>query len=98
MIATKKVVVISKTYCPYSRQAKQILAHYTIDAKDIKVWDIESDENCVEIQQYMKKLTGSSTVPRVFINGKFVGGGEDIERLHRSGELANLLHSKTRRR
>lgn len=30
-------------------------------------------------------------VPRVFINGKFVGGGTDVKKLYQTGELAQLL-------
>lgn len=32
-----------------------------------------------------------SQVPRVFVNGKFIGGGSDVKSLHDSGELAKLL-------
>lgn len=30
-------------------------------------------------------------MPRVFINGKFVGGGEDVEKLMSSGKLIKLI-------
>lgn len=29
------------------------------------------------IQQYLGSVTGQRTVPQVFINGKFIGGGDD---------------------
>ena len=35
------------------------------------------------IQKYMKKITGDSTVPKVFIGGTFVGGKAKIENLHK---------------
>ena len=43
------------------------------------------------IQDYLLKLTGGRSVPRVFINGKFIGGGDDTARLAQSGELTKLL-------
>ena len=30
------------------------------------------------IQTYMGKMTGGSTVPRIFIGGKFVGGCDEV--------------------
>ena len=44
-----------------------------------------------EIQDYLLKLTGGRSVPRVFIGGKFVGGGTDIKELHQKGTLKTLL-------
>lgn len=42
------------------------------------------------IQDYLATLTGGSTVPRVFVNKKFIGGGTETKALQRSGELAKL--------
>ncbi len=35
--------------------------------------------------------TAGRTVPRVFIAGKFIGGGDDTARLASNGELKKLL-------
>jgi len=39
----------------------------------------------------MKKLTGQSSVPRVFIGGKCIGGGDDVMALHQSKQLETML-------
>jgi len=90
-LTTKKVVVFSKTYCPYARKAKSILAKYPIDEKRMEVIEIEKRPDCAEIQAYMLELTGASTVPRVFIDGNCIGGGDDTAQLHESGELQKML-------
>ena len=41
----------------------------------------------------MKKKTGGRSVPRVFVGGKFLGGGDETEAAHRSGDLQGLLES-----
>jgi len=41
----------------------------------------------------MQKMTGGRTVPRVFVGGKFVGGGDDTVALAASGELKRLFES-----
>ena len=42
-------------------------------------------------RDWLANVTGSSTVPQMFINGTPVGGCTDVEALHRSGKLAPLL-------
>lgn len=37
------------------------------------------------------KMTGARTVPRVFVNGKCIGGGDDTAALAASGRLAKML-------
>ena len=41
----------------------------------------------------MKKLTGGRSVPRVFIGGQFVGGGDETVAAHRDGKLQALLEA-----
>ena len=45
------------------------------------------------MQDYMKQLTGGRSVPRVFIGGKCIGGGDETESAHRSGKLQGMLES-----
>merc|ERR1711879_300457 len=86
-IKNNKVAIISKSYCPYCTTAKK--AFDSIDQK-YEVLEIEDREDCHAIQDYMMKLTGARSVPRVFINGEFEGGGDDISAKNRSGALAKL--------
>lgn len=37
------------------------------------------------------EMTGGRTVPRVFVDGKFIGGGTDVKAKYESGELKKLL-------
>jgi glutaredoxin 3 len=93
-IAGKKVVVFSKSFCPYCDKAKKALSKYvgnTLPADEYDVLEIDGLPNCEEIQDYLKTLTGARSVPRVFIKGNFVGGGDDIVAKDKSGELKALL-------
>ena len=93
LIEKKKVLVISKSYCPYCKMAKQILAKYNIPKENIEIMEIDSDSDMEEIQNYMRILTGARSVPRVFIGGKCIGGGDETSTLHRNGQLATLLQN-----
>lgn len=45
------------------------------------------------IQAQLKKSTGRSTVPNVLINGRSIGGGDDIEALHLKGKIEETVRS-----
>ena len=93
LLKEKKVVIISKSYCPYCNMAKQVLAKYNIPRECMEIWEIDSDSSCEEIQNYMRTLTGARSVPRVFIGGKCIGGGDETQALHNRGQLEPLLKS-----
>ncbi|XP_060580298.1 uncharacterized protein LOC132737076 [Ruditapes philippinarum] len=93
-IAGKKVMVFSKSYCPYCKLGKKTIEAYLgkeLNSDDYEVWEIENESNCGEIQSVLGSITGGQTVPRIFINGKFVGGGSEVQALDQSGELRKLL-------
>jgi glutaredoxin 3 len=91
LIKLHKVVVFSKTYCPYCVKAKNVLSNYKIN--DLVVIELENRDDADDIQDYLMKITGARTVPRVFINGKCIGGGDDTARLERENTLKGLLEA-----
>ena len=44
------------------------------------------------IQNYLQQITGARSVPRVFINGKFYGGGDETAAGARNGDLKNRIN------
>lgn len=88
-IGSNKVAVFSKSYCPYCKLAKDVLTRAGATEKAVIELDERDDGN--HIQNELSLLTGESTVPQVFINKEFVGGGTEVERLHNSGKLHELL-------
>ena len=91
LINKKKVFIVSKTYCSFCVTAKRILDEYDISPEDYEIMNIENMRDCSDIQDYMMELTGGRTVPRVFIGGHFVGGGNEIVELHRKKQLRKML-------
>lgn len=53
--------------------------------------EIENRQDCNQIQDVLGSITGARSVPRVFVNGKFIGGGTDVKKLNETGELAKML-------
>eukprot|EP00794_Sanderia_malayensis_P006275 gene6275-6996_t len=88
-IANNVVMVFSKTYCPFCTMAKKALQDAGL--KDFKVVEIENRDDCSQIQDYLRSITGSRTVPQVFINKKYIGGGTECKQYQQQGKLAKFL-------
>lgn len=87
-IKKDKVVIFSKSYCPYCLMAKeqfQKLNH------SFFALELDSRSDADEIQSILQELTGERTVPRVFIDGKCVGGGTDVKKMYENGSLRKAL-------
>ncbi|KAJ5898469.1 hypothetical protein N7504_008757 [Penicillium tannophilum] len=85
------IIIFSKSYCPYSMKAKHILLDgYTISPAPFVV---ELDKHPIgkEIQALLKETTGRGTVPNILVNGKSIGGGDDIAAMDQSDDLATRL-------
>lgn len=87
-IKSNKVVVFSKTYCPYCVKAKRALQQFTTNFFVVEL-DQRGDGDA--IQDALLEATGGRSVPRVFVGGKFIGGGDDTAAKAASGELQVLL-------
>lgn len=44
-----------------------------------------------QIQSILAQMTNQSTVPSIWINGKFIGGSSDLATLDSKGQLDPLL-------
>ncbi len=74
---------------PYCVKAKNILGKYKL--KDYKIIELDEIDNGNEYQKVLGRMTDARTVPRVFIAGECIGGGDDTERLDKNGDLEKHL-------
>ncbi|EON61070.1 hypothetical protein W97_00281 [Coniosporium apollinis CBS 100218] len=87
------IIIFSKTFCPFSRKAKTILLEkYKITPAP---YVVELDQHPLgqRLQHALAKTTGRSTVPNILINGKSIGGGDDVEDLHQRGRIIDTVKS-----
>lgn len=80
-----KVVIYSKTYCPYCDRAKALFKNKNVSFEEIMVDDKP------EVYAQLKQQTGMMTVPQIFINDELVGGYTDLVALDKEGKLDPLL-------
>ncbi|KXS93919.1 hypothetical protein AC578_9795 [Pseudocercospora eumusae] len=87
------IIVFSKSYCPFSKKAKHILLDlYNINPPPYVV-ELDQHELGPGLQLSLARTTGRRTVPNVLINGKSIGGGDDIEALHNDHKLIDKVTS-----
>lgn len=89
------LVMFAKSWCPYCTRAKQVIESVgrTIsDYRGINITNIDQMEAFGEaMHQALKRLTGSRTVPYIYIGGRYVGGCSEVTQLKESGELHGMM-------
>ncbi|KAI5116333.1 hypothetical protein M0805_002578 [Coniferiporia weirii] len=90
-IATNRVAVFSKSYCPYCSKAKGLLKSKYGDVPTA-VFELDERKDGSAIQDYLQQKTGQRTVPNIFIDTEHIGGSSDLVELQDKGKLATLLH------
>ena len=81
-----KVEVYTTSYCPYCIRAKSLLKSKGVAFEEI---DVTRDST---LREKMTELSGGRhSVPEIFINGKIVGGYDELRALDEQGGLDPLL-------
>ncbi|KAG8202265.1 hypothetical protein GWM34_02840, partial [Candida africana] len=90
-INSHKIVIYSKTYCPFCDQTKHLLnEQYPQESYEVINLNILDDGLTIQNQLYAN--TGQYMVPIIFINGQHVGGNSEVQQLHTNGKLQELLN------
>jgi len=96
-IGSTKIFIVSKSRCKQCRSAKALLRE--VAGTDITplIFEIDSYPHTWTkvFFKYLSAQSKVSTVPLIWINGKSIGGFEDILRLHKEGRLVYLFQMKT---
>ena len=81
-----KVEVYSTEYCPFCVRAKALLRSKGVAFTEI---DVTNDP---ALREKMVQLAGGRrTVPEIFINGKIIGGFDELRALDLAGKLDQML-------
>ncbi len=81
-----QVEIYTKQFCPYCTAAKALL-----DSKNIIYEEIDAEFDEERKAEMIKRSGGRRTFPEIFINGKHVGGFDDLNALEQTGKLDELL-------
>jgi len=78
----------TKAMCPFCVRAKRLLK-----AKGVKFIDIPAWMDSKKRAEMRERSGGRKTFPQIFINGKHIGGCDDLHALDARGGLDPLLAS-----
>ncbi|KAI8640736.1 glutaredoxin [Parasitella parasitica] len=87
-IADNKVMIFSKSYCPYCIGAKDLFDDIHVDYQALELNDHKDGE---AIQKALAELTKQKTVPNIFINQQHIGGSDALKSAYDSGKLQQIL-------
>lgn len=81
-----KVEIYTKFLCPYCSRATALLR-----GKGVNFDEIDITMSSSLRQEMLARADGRTTVPQVFIDGKHIGGSDDLAALDAGGGLDPLL-------
>jgi glutaredoxin 3 len=82
----ERIVVYSQPFCGYCAAAKRLLS-----SKGAQYTEIDVMFDPAEKVKMIERSGGRRTVPQIFIDGRHVGGYDDLSVLEATGELDRLL-------
>ncbi|KAH8081834.1 hypothetical protein HD553DRAFT_343905 [Filobasidium floriforme] len=85
-----KLVVFSKSYCPYSRHLRRILDDYNITPSPYYI-QVDRREDGPIIQALLQEFTSRSTIPTVLLNSHSIGGSDELQLAAAEGSMARIF-------
>ena len=95
--SSPQYLVIGKSTCPRCVQAVDMLSKLSTSSTVTSIMldvimqtSTAPPTTIIAVQDYLGELTGCQTVPRIFFNGKSLGGYDDILEQHENGTLPGI--------
>lgn len=80
------IEVYTTPFCPFCHRAKSLL-----ESKGVGFTEIDVMMEPAKRSEMRERAGGRNTVPQVFIDGRHIGGCDDLTALDRAGGLDPLL-------
>ena len=82
---TARVIIYTTATCGFCHAAKRLL-----DGKEVAYEEVAVDQR-PELRTWLANKTNQRTVPQIFINGRPIGGFNELAGLDRRGKLDGKL-------
>jgi len=83
-----EIEIYTQPWCPYCARAISLLS-----AKGVAFRDIDAPHGSAERAESTRRSGGRTTVPQIFIDGRHIGGCDDLMAMDRAGKLDPLLQA-----
>lgn len=81
-----KVEMYTKMGCPFCTRARKLLT-----SKGVQFEEIDITMGGPKRKEMLERAPGHTTVPSIFIDGRHIGGSDDLAELDAEGGLDRLL-------
>lgn len=81
-----KVEIYTKFACGFCLRAKRLLDMKRVDYQEYSV-----DHGGAKKDEMVERAGGRMTVPQIFVNGRHIGGCDELMGLEQQGKLDELL-------
>lgn len=82
----KTIEIYTTPFCGYCARAKHLL-----ETKGLSYQEIDVFTDRAKRQEMNARAEGRTTVPQIFIDGRPIGGSDELHALERSGALDKML-------
>jgi glutaredoxin 3 len=82
-----EVVIYTREFCGYCARALALLTN-----KGVAFEEIAAGMDPEKRKEMIQRAGGRNTYPQIFIDGKHVGGSDELSDLERAGKLDALLN------
>ena len=82
------VEIYTQDWCGYCARAKRLL-----DAKGATYREIDAPHGSAARAEARDRSGGRTTMPQIFIDGRHIGGCDELVALDQAGKLDALLHA-----
>ena len=83
-----KVEIYTQPWCPFCERAMHILT-----TKQVAFQEIDAPNGSAARQDATRRSGGRTSVPQIFIDGRHIGGCDDMVALDRAGKLDPMLRA-----
>ena len=81
-----KIEIYTSPFCGYCYRAKKLLSE---KGAEFIEFDVTADSS--KRDEMVERAGGRTTVPQIFIDGRHVGGSDELHELERAGRLDPML-------
>lgn len=85
------VVVYTRAFCGYCDRAKALLSR-----KGVPFTEVDAGVDADNRKEMIQRSGGRMTYPQILIEGRPIGGCDELHALERTGELDRLLSGEAR--
>ena len=83
-----EIEIYTQPWCPYCTRAVNLLTK-----KGVAFREIEAPHGTPERAESIRRAGGRTSVPQIFIDGRHIGGCDDLMALDAKGDLDKLLQA-----